>query len=83
MTKIRLLRMGRKSAPHYRIVVADARAPRDGRHIEVLGYYNPMTEPATVKLDIDGYNKWTGVGAQPTETVKRLVKNYSASAGEE
>ncbi|MGC6508416.1 MAG: 30S ribosomal protein S16 [Myxococcota bacterium] len=83
MTKIRLLRMGRKRAPHYRIVVADARAPRDGRHIEVLGYYNPMTSPSTIKLDLDGYNKWIGVGAQPTDTVKRIVKNLEANAGEE
>jgi small subunit ribosomal protein S16 len=82
MTKIRLLRMGRKRSPHYRIVVADARAPRDGRHIEVLGYYNPMSSPSVIKMDMEGYEKWLKVGAQPTDTVKRLAKITAAGREE-
>lgn len=72
--KIRLKRMGAKKAPFYRVVVADARAPRDGRFIEELGYYNPLTQPATVKIDEEKALKWLNTGAQPSETVKNLLK---------
>ena len=72
--KIRLRRMGAKKAPFYRVVVADARYPRDGRFIEEIGTYNPMTEPATVDIDAEAAKKWIGNGAQPTDTVKALLK---------
>ncbi len=72
--KIRLRRMGAKRAPFYRVVVADSRYPRDGRFIEEIGYFNPMTEPAEVKIDADKAKKWIANGAQPTDTVKSLLK---------
>ena len=72
--KIRLRRMGAKKAPFYRIVVADSRYPRDGRFIEEIGYYNPLTDPAEVKVDAGKVQKWIGNGAQPTDTVKSLLK---------
>ncbi len=72
--KIRLRRMGAKKAPFYRVVVADSRYPRDGRFIEEIGYYNPMTEPSTVKIDADRAKQWIANGAQPTDTVKSLLK---------
>ena len=72
--KIRLRRMGQKKAPFYRIVVADSRSPRDGRFIEQIGHYNPMTEPAEVKIDAEKAKKWIANGAQPTDTVKALLK---------
>jgi small subunit ribosomal protein S16 len=72
--KIRLRRMGAKKAPFYRIVVADSRYPRDGRFIEEIGYYNPTTEPAEVKIDVEKAQKWISTGAQPTDTVKSLFK---------
>ena len=72
--KIRLRRMGAKRAPFYRVVVADSRYPRDGRFIEEIGYFNPMTEPAEVKIDADKAKKWISNGAQPTDTVKSLLK---------
>ena len=72
--KIRLRRMGAKKAPFYRVVVADSRFPRDGRFIEEIGTYNPMTEPATVNIDAELAKKWIGNGAQPTDTVKALLK---------
>ena len=72
--KIRLRRMGAKKAPFYRVVVADSRFPRDGRFIEEIGYYNPMTEPAEIKIDADAAKKWIANGAQPTETTKALLK---------
>ena len=72
--KIRLKRMGAKKKPFYRVVVADSRAPRDGRFIEELGYYNPLTDPAEVKIDAEKAEKWLMNGAQPTETVKALLK---------
>lgn len=75
MVKIRLKRMGAHKKPFYRIVAADARAPRDGKFIEEMGYYNPMTEPADIKIDEEKAKKWLGNGAQPTDTVKRLFKN--------
>ena len=77
MVKIRLRRMGAKKAPFYRVVVADSRYPRDGRFIEEVGTYDPMTEPATVKLNKEAIDKWIANGAQPTETVKALIENYS------
>ena len=73
MVKIRLRRMGAKKAPFYRIIVADARSPRDGRFIEEVGYYNPMTNPAEVKVDAEKVEKWLANGAQPTETVKAIL----------
>ena len=74
MVKIRLCRLGAKKAPFYRVVVADSRFPRDGRFIEEIGYYNPMTEPATVKIDADKAKKWIANGAQLTDTVRDLLK---------
>ena len=70
--KLRLLRMGAKKAPFYRVVVADSRSPRDGRFIEEIGYYNPITEPAEIKIDEEKATKWINNGAQPTDVVKRL-----------
>ena len=75
MVKIRLRRMGAKKAPYYRIVVADARSPRDGRCIEEIGTYNPLTEPATVNIDAEKAQNWIKNGAQPTDTVRGLLKN--------
>ena len=72
--KIRLRRMGAKRAPSYRIVVADSRYPRDGRFIEEIGFYNPMANPAEVKVDAEKAKKWIVNGAQPTETVRDLLK---------
>lgn len=74
MVKIRLKRMGAKKAPFYRVVVADSRYPRDGRFIEEIGYYNPGTNPAEVKIDAESAKKWIANGAQPTDTVKSLLK---------
>ena len=72
--KIRLKRMGQKKRPIYRIVVADARSPRDGRNIDEIGTYDPNQEPALVKVDADAAKKWISNGAKPTETVARLFK---------
>ena len=74
MVKMRLRRMGAKKAPFYRVVVADSRYPRDGRFIEEIGYYNPQTEPADIKIDADKAKDWIAKGAQPTDTVKALLK---------
>ena len=74
MVKIRLRRMGAKKAPFYRIVVADSRAPRDGAFIDEIGYYNPIVEPVEVKVDAEKANKWLSNGAQPTDTVRALLK---------
>ena len=73
--KIRLRRMGAKKSPYIRVVVADSRYPRDGSFIEQVGTYTPMTEPATVDFDAEKITKWISNGAQPTDTVKRLLKN--------
>lgn len=73
--KIRLKRMGQKKAPFYRIVVSDARSPRDGRFIEEIGTYDPTKEPAEVKVNAEAAQKWLSNGAQPTDTVNRLFKN--------
>ena len=72
--KMRLRRMGMKKAPFYRVIVADSRSPRDGRFIEEIGYYNPLTEPAEIKIDAEKAKKWIANGAQPTETDKSLLK---------
>ena len=72
--KIRLTRMGKKKNPFYRIVVADERTRRDGAPIEEIGYYDPMTNPATVKIDAEKATKWLNNGAQPTDTVRALLK---------
>ncbi len=74
MVKIRLRRMGAKKAPYYRIIVADSRSPRDGRFIEEIGTYNPMLEPTEFKVDADKVRDWIQKGAQPTDTVKALLK---------
>ena len=73
--KIRLKRMGYKKHPLYRVVVSDARSPRDGRFVEEIGTYNPNVEPADVKIDAEAAKKWLNNGAQPTDTVARLFKN--------
>ena len=72
MIKIRLRRTGAKKQPHYRIVVVDARAPRDGKYIDLVGHYDPLTEPATIKVDADKAARWVQQGAQMTETVEKL-----------
>ena len=75
--KMRLRRMGQKKAPFYRIVVADSRSPRDGRFIEQIGHYNPMTNPAEVEIDAEKATQWLKNGAQPTETVRTLLKKQN------
>ena len=74
MVKIRLRRMGAKKAPYYHIVVADSRSPCDGRCIEEIGSYNPLTSPATITVDAEKAQQWIKNGAQPTDTVKALLK---------
>ena len=74
MVKIRLKRMGQKKAPFYRIIVADSRSPRDGRFIEEIGYYDPTKDPAVIKVNEELAKKWLSNGAQPTETVGKLLK---------
>ena len=74
MVKIRLRRMGAKKNPYYRIVVADSRSPRDGRFIEEIGCYDPLTEPATITVNAERATYWIGTGAQPTDTVRALLK---------
>lgn len=73
--KIRLKRLGAKKSPFYRIVVADSRAPRDGRSIEEIGYYNPLTEPVTVKIDEEKALNWMSKGAKPSDTVRNIFSN--------
>jgi len=73
MVKIRLRRMGRRNRPFYRVVVADSRSPRDGKFIEVIGHYNPLTDPATVTIDEEKALKWLRCGAEPTDTVRSLL----------
>ena len=75
--KIRLRRMGAKKAPFYRVVVADSRYPRDGRFIDEIGTFNPLTDPAEINLDAEKVQKWLKNGAQPTDTVKALIKKAS------
>ena len=74
MVKIRLQRAGKKKSPFYHIVVADSKSPRDGKIIELLGTYDPMTEPSTIKLDMEKVEKWLKNGAKPTDTVKTLIE---------
>ena len=77
MVKIRLRRMGAKKAPFYRIVVADSRYPRDGRFIEEIGYYNPVANPSELNVDVDRAQAWIKTGAQPTETVRDLLRRLA------
>jgi len=72
MVKIRLRRMGRRNRPFYRVVAADSRSPRDGKFIEIIGHYNPLTDPATISIDTEKALKWLRCGAQPTDTVRSL-----------
>jgi small subunit ribosomal protein S16 len=72
--KIRLRRMGAKKAPFYRVIVADSRSPRNGKFIDEIGTYDPLTNPSTIKIDADAAKKWLANGAQPTDTVKALLK---------
>ena len=81
MVKIRLKRMGMKKVPFYRLVVTDSRNARDGRFIEEIGYYDPMTEPATIKIDAEAAKKWLGNGAQPTDTARVLLKKSGIIEG--
>ena len=77
MVKIRLKRMGAHKKPFYRVVVADSRYPRDGRFIEEVGYYNPLANPVEIKLDAEKVTKWIENGAQPTDTVRALLKKQN------
>lgn len=79
--KIRLRRMGAKKQPSYRVVVAPSTAPRDGRFIEIIGHYNPLTQPPTVKIDVDKAQHWLRQGAQPTEAVARLLRKAGVETG--
>lgn len=79
MVKIRLQRVGRKGKPAYRVVVADSRAPRDGAFIEIIGHYNPLTEPATIVIHEEKALKWLRQGAQPTQTVASLLRRLEIS----
>ena len=74
MLRIRLRRVGKKKQPSYRIVVADSRAPRDGVYIDQVGFYNPMTDPPTIRLDTEKASKWLANGAQPSEPVQRMLR---------
>ena len=78
MVKIRLRRMGAKKAPFYRVIVADSRSPRDGRFIEEIGTYDPLTNPVTIEIDMERANNWIANGAQPTDTVRGLLKKAQA-----
>ena len=78
MVKIRLRRMGAKKAPYYRVVVADSHSPRDGRFIEEIGTYDPLTDPVTIKIDMERAKYWISNGAQPTDTVRGLLKKAEA-----
>lgn len=80
MLKIRLRRMGAIRQPHYRIVVMEARTPRDGRSIDTLGHYNPLTQPASILVDVAKYEEWRRKGAQPTEAVVSLVRQFNRTA---
>ncbi len=80
MVKIRLKRQGAKKAPYYRIVVADSRAPRDGRNIEEIGTYDPLADPVAIKIDMERAKYWLANGAQPTDTVRGLLKKAEEKA---
>ncbi|MCX7845704.1 MAG: 30S ribosomal protein S16 [Dictyoglomaceae bacterium] len=75
MVKIRLTRIGAKNKPVYRIVAIDSKKPREGKHLEILGFYDPKTNPATIKVKEDRVKYWLSVGAQPSETVEKILKN--------
>jgi small subunit ribosomal protein S16 len=79
-TRIRLARVGSKKNPIYRVVVADQRSPRDGRFIEIVGRYNPQTDPSTIDLDTDKIQAWIDKGAQPSDSVRRLLKAQASGA---
>jgi small subunit ribosomal protein S16 len=79
MVKIRLRRMGRKNRPFYRVVVADSRSPRDGKFIDIIGHYDPLTDPATISVDGEKALKWLKDGAQPTDTVRSLLSKLGLS----
>lgn len=83
MVKLRLTRMGAKKKPFYRIVATDSRVQRDGRWLEQLGYYNPMTKTPDLKVDLERVDYWLSVGAQPSDTVKRLIERARTSGDEE
>ena len=80
MLSIRLRRAGTTKKPHYRVVVADSRAWRDGRFVEILGHYDPRKDPAVVKIDAERASYWIGKGAQPSDTVKSLLKKQAEAA---
>ena len=82
MVRLRLSRMGRKKRPFYRIVAADSRAPRDGRFIESIGYYDPMKQPADIRLDLGRVDYWIGVGASSSDTVTHLIRLARGATGE-
>ena len=77
---IRLRRMGRTRKPAYRVVVADSRSPRDGRFIEIIGHYNPLTNPPTLKIELDKASEWIKKGAQPSDTVRSILKKAERAA---
>jgi len=81
--KIRLQRYGSKKRPFYRLVAADSRSPRDGKYLEIIGTYNPTTEPASVKIDSDKAQKWLNEGAKPTDTVKNLFAKAGINSNKE
>ncbi|HEX8731349.1 MAG TPA: 30S ribosomal protein S16 [Ktedonobacterales bacterium] len=80
MVKIRLMRVGMKGAPSYRVVVADANSPRDGRIIENIGWYNPLTEPSSINIDVERAKHWLSVGAQPTDSARSLLERAGVLA---
>lgn len=82
-TKIRLSRMGAKKRPYYRLVVADSRSPRDGRFVEIIGHYNPLAEPAELVVDKEKAALWLARGAQPSDTVRRLLRQAGLTKGEQ
>jgi small subunit ribosomal protein S16 len=81
MLRIRLSRVGKKKAPSYRVVVADARSPRDGRFVEIIGHYNPLTNPKVFEVDDEKVRDWMGKGAQPSERVAKLLARRATAAG--
>lgn len=81
--KLRLMRMGKKKQPTYRVVAADSRSPRDGRFIETIGFYDPRQEPSVVRIDKEKADKWLARGAQPTDTVARLLRIAESQSGAE
>ena len=81
MLRIRLRRVGKKKQPSYRIVVADVRSPRDGRFVDQVGHYNPLTDPPTVVVNEEKTRRWLGVGAKPTETVERILRAQGVVEG--